>query len=239
MKATIPALLFAAIVAAAFATNPETASLVYEVKELKGKVLLEVEPEPKRLRVGDTAESGDRLRTKGSSQAVLFVRSHAVHFLLGPKTRCSLTHGRPGVLIHVERGRIRATFDAWTGAERRIVTTPSAVLAVRGTEYGLEVHKDGDTWLVVFAGVVEVLDPTGVYSPLRVEAGYRTRIRINRPPEPPKEHRIQPRDWDQGYTTRPPGQGTAGLGSAAGPGAMGSQGAGQGAGQGGSKRRGG
>lgn len=239
MKARTVVLCLGIVIAAAGASLSQPEALVYEVQELDGKLLLETDPEPVRLDIGDRAASGDRLRTKGSSQAVLFVRSHATHFLLGPKTTCTLAHDRPGVLLHVERGRLRAVFDAFTGEGPRLVTTPSAVLAVRGTEYGLEVQKDGDTHLVVFEGTVEVTDPAGETAPVMVEAGHQTRIRSNRQPTPPSEHRLRPQDWDSGHSTTPRGEGGTGFGSSGSGGASGAPGAGSSAGKGGSKRRGG
>jgi len=218
--------------------DAEPRRLVYDVVGLEGKLFLEVEPDARRLEVGDHAVSGDRLRTASSTRAQLDVASHASHFLLGPKTRCTLAHDRPGVLLHVERGRLRGIFDAFSGTDPRLVTTPSAVLAVRGTEYGVQVAKDGDTRLVVFDGVVEVLDPAGIHEPIRVEAGHQTRIVEGQSPEAPRPHRIDPADWDRGRTGPAPGVGD---GNDSGfPGSMpGSSSAGSKPGQGGSKRHGG
>lgn len=230
-----------ALVLVAAATDPGPQRLAYDVVDLKGKLWLETETEPNRLEVGDRAESGDRLGTGSSSRAELGVASHATRFLLGPKTRCTLAHGRPGVLLHLERGRLHAVFDPYPGSDPRLVTTPSAVLAVRGTEYGLEVDKKGRTHVVVFAGVVEVADPAGAQPPVRVEAGQQTRAAGGEPPETPTPHRIAPQDWDRGRTAPPPGMTEGGFdpGMQGGdPGAPGA-GAGQGAEQGGSKRRGG
>ncbi|HSL16581.1 MAG TPA: FecR family protein [Methylomirabilota bacterium] len=222
---------------AAVGTEPDR--LIYDIVDVKRKLFEETGAEPRRLVVGDRAVSGDRLRTGSSSRAELQVASHATRFLLGPKTRCTLAHERPGVLLHVERGRLRAIFDAFTGADERLVTTPSAVLAVRGTTYGVAVARDGDTELVVFAGVVEVLDPAGVRAPVRVEAGELTRIAVGRPPEAPRPHRTAPENWDRGRTTPPPEMGSGFHGdSPAGP--PDSPGAGAAAGsKGGSKRHGG
>jgi len=68
-------------------------------------------------------------------------------FYVESKTTFRLAHGRPGVLLELERGRLRGVFEpAAEGDDReRLVTTPSAVLAVRGTEYGVEVEKNDDT----------------------------------------------------------------------------------------------
>jgi hypothetical protein len=217
--------------------DPGPVSLTYEVVALDGKLFLEEDPKPKRLSIGSQAVSGDRLRTGSSAFAAIGVPSHSAVFRLGAKTLCTLAHDRPGVLLHVEKGRLRALFGSYSGSEPRLVTTPSAVLAVRGTEYGVRVKKNGDTDLVVFSGVVEVTDIDHLGPPIQVEAGQQTRVRHERPAEAPKAHRISPVDWERGYGVAPSGGAGSFSGSqGAGPGARGS---GAQSGSGGSKRRGG
>jgi hypothetical protein len=167
------------------------------------------------------------------------VVSHAALFRLGSGTRCTLAHDRPGLLLHVEKGHLRAIFGAFTGEDTRLVTTPSAVLAVRGTQYGLHVEKDGDTQVVVFSGVVDVIDPRGVHPPVRVEAGQQTRIKVDKPPKTPSPHRVSPQDWDRGRATSDASRGFGSDHPNSGTGAFGSSASGaQGSGSG-SKRRGG
>jgi hypothetical protein len=223
------------------ATESEGVSLTYDVISIDRKLFLDNEPEPRRLHPGDRPVSGDRLRTGSSSAAMIGEPTHTAVFRLGSKTRCTLAHDRPGVLLHVERGWLRALFGSDVGGGPRLVTTPSAVLAVRGTEYGLRVDKKGDTHVVVFEGVVEVSDPDGGWEPLRIEAGQESRIRFGRSPEAVSTHRLTPHDWDRGFDRPPPGSGRD---RSMVPGAHGmspgtASGAGQGNGSGGSKRRGG
>ena len=228
-----------AISISAAATDEGAESITYDVVQLEGKLFLGAEPDEKRMSIGDQAVSGDRLRTGSSSSAAIGIPSHTTVFRLQAKTTCTLAHDRPGVLLHLERGRLRALFGSHTGADPRLVTTPSAVLAVRGTEYGLKVKKNGATEIVVFSGVVEVNDLSGKNPPIRVEAGQRSRIKTGRPPGSPAPHRLTPNYWDQGRSTPPPGMGAGGPNSGAQGGASGAQGAGAAGGQGGSKKHGG
>lgn len=220
--------------------DPGTVSITYEVAQVDGKLLLDNPPEPRRLNPGDTPVSGDRMRTGSSSWAVIGVPTHTAVFRLDAKTTCTLAHDRPGVLLHVERGRLRAMFGSYTGTDPRLVTTPSAVLAVRGTDYGIKVKKNGDTSVVVFEGVVEAIDPAGARPPVRIEAGQQSRIPTGRPPEAPEPHRLTPLDWDRGFDAPPPGMGPDGA-APGGRGAPsgGAAGAGPGGSGSGSKRRGG
>ncbi len=219
----------------------EPAALRYEVVAVKRSLVIESDTGERSLSVGDVAASGDTLRTGSRSSAEIEVPERAALFKVAAKTRFRLAHGQPGVLLELERGSLRAIFGPLTGGEEqeRLLTTPSAVLAVRGTDYGVEVEKDGDTSVVVFAGTVEVRDTTGIGEPVRVEAGQTIRVRHGRAAGEPAPHGLSGADWDRGrrqHVEAPPGGGMqAGSG---GPGQTGGsrQGSRQG---GGSKRPGG
>jgi hypothetical protein len=238
-RTTLVALLVASVAAIA-AVEPDAVPITYEVLSIEGRLFLEREPDPSRLNPGDRPVSGDRLRTGSSTVATIGVPTHTAVFRIDSKTSCTLAHNRPGLILHVERGRVRAMFGSFSGVEPRLVTTPSAVLAVRGTEYGVKVKKKGATQIVVFEGVVEVSDPAGVWPPVLVEAGEQTRIKPERLPQAPSPHRLTPSDWDRGFD-QPPGHGRDGLTSPDGRGMpTGSQpGAAPGSSGSGSKRRGG
>jgi hypothetical protein len=223
----------------AAATDEGAESITYDVVQLEGKLFLGAEPEEQRLSVGDEAVSGDHLRTGSSSSAAIGVPSHTAVFRLQAKTSCTLAHDRPGVLLYLERGRLRALFGSYTGTDPRLVTTPSAVLAVRGTEYGLRVKKNGNTEIVVFSGVVDVNDPSGKNPPIRVEAGQQSRIKAGRPAQAPTPHRLTPFDWDQGRTASSPGMGDGRGYPGRQSGSLGAPGAGATGNQGGSKKHGG
>ena len=179
-------------------SEPET--LTYDVVAVKRKLLLETDDGEQQLNVGDKAHSGDALRTGSRSSAELAVPARAACFHIGTKTAFRLAHDRPGVLLEIARGRLRAVFEAMTGDDQgeRLITTPSAVLAVRGTEYGVEVEKDGDTSVVVFEGVVDVRDAADIGEPVRVRAGESTRIRRGRATSAPSPHGLSRGDWDRG-----------------------------------------
>lgn len=234
------ALVFAAF-AVVFGSETE-APLDYDVVTVKRHLLLETFDGEERVSAGDRLHSGDALRTGSRSKAELEAPDFSARFMIASKTRFKLAHDTPGVLLEVERGSLRAIFGKLLDGDQRerLVTTPSAVLAVRGTEYGIEVEKDGDTSVVVFEGIVEVRDPRGVGDPVRVQAGQSTRVRRGKAPSPPKQHGLSSRDWDQGR--RGAGQPWAGSGQSQGMGSgnqPGSKGAGSSGSQAGSKRHGG
>ncbi len=237
-RALIAALLVASFPVAAN-DNPGADQIDYEVAAVEGKLFLVIEPEERRLSAGDRAASGDRLRTGASSSTIIGVPTHTAVFRIDAKTSFVLAHDRPGVLLHIEKGRIRAIFGSYTGTDPRLVTTPSAVLAVRGTDYGVRVKKSGYTQVVVFEGIVEIRDPAGESPSIRVEAGQQSRIRPGRPAEAPTPHRLTPQNWDQGHSATAPGMGDAGSNPGSRNGSFGSSGAGSSRSGSGSKRRGG
>lgn len=197
----IIAILAVALAAFGAAPDPETEEPIsYDVVAVKRHLLLTVDGDEVELKAGDRARSGDSLRTGSRSSADLEVRERAARFHIGSKTRFQLAHDRPGVLIDIERGSLRGVFDKLPEGDssERIVITPSAVLAVRGTEYGVEVAKDGDTTVVVFEGTVDIRDRAGLGETIQVGAGQSTRIRKGQTPGAPKANALSPADWDRG-----------------------------------------
>jgi hypothetical protein len=155
---------------------------------------------------GESLAGGAELRTGWFSSADLTVPPAEARFHLDGRTRARLGSDRPGVLLVLEKGRLRALFDRLgellegeAEPERRI-ETPSAILAVRGTEYGVAVGRDGTTTLVVFEGVVEVFGLAGPAGPIRVRAGHALHVRRGQPPGSPRPHTLTPRGWDRGGT---------------------------------------
>jgi hypothetical protein len=220
----------------------------YELVEVKRKVIRE-EPAPEvDLDRGAALAAGDLLRTGSRSAAEILAEESASRFRLGAKTRARLASGTPGVLLELDRGRVHAIFDVLTGGDprERLVVTPSAVLAVRGTEYGVEVDTKGDTTVTVFQGVVDVTRVDGLGETVRVRAGQYSQIRRGKPPRPPERHDLKPSQWEQGARPDRMDRGPVGgdpMPGGAEPGGMGSgSGAGSsspGAGGGGSRRGGG
>ena len=237
MKTSVVILVIALAAAGVAPGGSEPETLTYDVVAVKRKLLLETDDGEQQMIVGDKAHSGDALRTGSRPSAELAVPARAARFHIGTKTTLRLAHDRPGVLLEIERGRLRAVFEAMTGDDQRerLITTPSAVLAVRGTEYGVEVEKDGDTSVVVFEGIVDVRDSADVGEPVRVHAGESTRIRRGRATAAPSPHGLSRGDWDRG---RGAGGGQRGsMGSSQQPG--GAQGQGSGGQKGSSSSKGG
>jgi len=174
--------------------------LSYALVELTGKLMRRLPPPEQRLGVEDDIAAGDVLQTGWFSTAEITSPEAGAHFLVRPRTRIRLATDAPGVLLELQRGRLRAIFDALSEGQssERMVTTPSAVLAVRGTEYGVSVNGSGDTEVVVFAGTVEVTSATGVGPSVMVPAGQWSSVARGKAPTSPAPHSLRPEQWERG-----------------------------------------
>lgn len=117
------------------------------------------------------AHGGDLVRTGWRGRATVSVDAVASRFEIYSGSRVKLASDKPGVIVLLERGRLKAMFDAITGNDERIVETPGALLAVRGTRYGVEVDRSGETIVSVFEGLVEVRPFDPAVQPLLVRPG--------------------------------------------------------------------
>lgn len=154
--------LVLATLAAGAALASDPAPLTYRFDEVKSKVLRSPGGDEKseiRVAVGDTAAPGDQVQTGFWARAVVTVSERKARFELSSSSRVRLAGGEPGLLLSVEKGRLKAFFEKLTDAtsEERRVAAPGAILAVRGTRYGLEVDGSGQAMLAVFEGTVEVI----------------------------------------------------------------------------------
>ncbi len=169
-------ILLAAVAAGAVpATDP--ASLTYRFDEVRSKVYRSPAGDEKkevRVAVGETAATGDLVRTGFWARTVLAVPERKARFEIGSSARARLAGGEPGVLLVFEKGRLKAFFEKLTDGSpvERSIAAPGALLAVRGTRYGLEVAGDGKSLLAVFEGTVEVIPTTPGLAPVTVQAGH-------------------------------------------------------------------
>ena len=179
----------------------------YRLDEVKRTV----EVNDVRATKGQPAKGGDEVVTGWFSYALIASEGHRAKFEIFSATEVKLAEGTPGVILSVERGRIRAAFDKIMGSEPRVVKTPGALLAVRGTRFDVEVNAEGDTTVDVWEGIVEVQSPLRP-EPMLVRAGEESRYGRNRPPEtrPMPEHRRRqdptrhPRPEEDGVRPRDP-----------------------------------
>jgi hypothetical protein len=172
------------------------APLEYRFDAVRSKVVVTHDGIDARAAAASFALAGDAVRTSVFGRATLAVPARASRFEIHPSTRVRLAGPEPGVLVVIEKGRLQAIFDVLAGDEQRVVSTPGALLAVRGTRYGVEVDADGTASLAVFDGVVEVIPRTGTAAPVAVNAGELCLFGPRGAPQRmPMPHGMDERSW--------------------------------------------
>src|SRR5712692_656574 len=91
-------------------------------------------------------------------------------------------------------GRIRALINKRTGGVAPFeLGTPSAVIAVRGTQFEVEVNSHNVTEVDVVDGLVEVYGRNATRGSVLLEPGFSTRVGIDSGPEQPEPtHEMRP-----------------------------------------------
>lgn len=211
MKPVLAGMIALCIAAAAAAQqNP----IDYRFDAVKHTVTLTTAKATLPVARGQHAASGDLVKTGWFSYALIAAEPFRAKFEIFSSTDVKLASGAPGVILSLERGKIHAMFDKITGNEPRVVQTPGALLAVRGTQYDAEVDKDGRTTLRVSEGTVEVRSELRK-EPFFVHAGEMTTFSHHDMPSAPRpmsqngepEHRGGPDDHgrdDHGRGMMPP-----------------------------------
>ena len=194
---------FAALLAIGIATTAaaQTAVVHYRFDDVKRTVMLNTTAKQEvRAAKGVAAQSGDTVHTGWFAYALIASDTHKAKFEIFSSTDVELAGGTPGVILSLKRGRIHAMFDKITGNEPRVVQTPGALLAVRGTQYTVEVDTEGQTTLDVWEGTVEVRSPLRP-QPLLVHAGEAANFSRQ---QPPAAHPMPQRDRDRDPTKANP-----------------------------------
>jgi hypothetical protein len=158
------------------------------ISEWKGQVHVQL-PEtnaahPKR---GQVLPAGTVIET-GEGRLVLVLRTDESEILVQPHTRLVVTEPAPGNwnALQILLGRVRAYIRKRTGGAPPFqMGTPSAVIAVRGTRFDVEVNGRGVSEVDVFDGLVEVASASSAGSSVLVGPGFSTRVGIGTPPESP------------------------------------------------------
>lgn len=195
MKILFPALLGLTLIGTAPVPQVD-----YRFDQVKRNVVCTTENRELHVRPGDIAKSGDSVQTGWFSYALIASDHYRAKFEIFSSTKVQLAGGAPGVILSLDRGRLHAMFDKITGDEPRVVQTPGALLAVRGTQYTVNVDPSGHTTLDVYNGTVEVrskmrLEPYFVHA--GEESTFGTRELPNIIPMPPDHRGFDGDGWDR------------------------------------------
>lgn len=136
---------------------------------------------------GQVLPEGTVLDTR-DGQLVLVLRNDESEILVQPHTRLILQAPQPGNWdsLQIILGKVRAYIRKRTGGAPPFqMGTPSAVIAVRGTRFDVEVNANGVSEIDVFEGLVEVGSATIPGVPVLVSPGMSTRVGVGTAPETP------------------------------------------------------
>ena len=124
----------------------------------------------------------------GDGRLVLVLRTDESEIIVQPHTRLVVKEPAPGNwdALEILLGRVHAYIRKRTGGAPAFqMGTPSAVIAVRGTRFDVEVNGRGVSEVDVFDGLVEVASAAIPGSSVLVSPGFSTRVGMGTPPEPP------------------------------------------------------
>jgi hypothetical protein len=158
------------------------------ISDWKGKIQLNLPGQsPSAPARNETLPAGSVLQTE--SGRMLLRLSDGSQILIGPHTRLLVQQPVPSDrnYFQILFGRIRAFVSKQTGGSGPFeLGTPSAVIAVRGTEFEIEVNRLHVTEVDVYEGLVEVSGRGGIGRSVLLEPGFSTRVGIDGFPEEPK-----------------------------------------------------
>ncbi|NIB39810.1 LysM peptidoglycan-binding domain-containing protein [Pseudomaricurvus alkylphenolicus] len=162
-----------------------------EVTFVSGTVSVRESGQTRAVRVGDKLPIGAVVETAAGHVNLRFGDGSSLQ--LEPDSQLSLdamtTHIGKGIVdsqLRLNQGAVKTRVIPRTPATRFRITTPTAVAAVRGTEYRVSASTEGDKGVMrgeVFEGLVEVKADKLVQS---VAAGYGITAREDQPLENPK-----------------------------------------------------
>jgi hypothetical protein len=141
--------------------------------------------DPRPLRLHDAVQSGDELATGENSQAVLRSADGST-VIVYPDSRLVFNERSADVreLLHLFLGSIKVHIEKISGRPNpHKMTTPTAVIAVRGTTFSVFVDDTDSTLVAVEEGEVAVSNTQLPGQEVVLRAGQRTWVRPGQAPQ--------------------------------------------------------
>jgi ferric-dicitrate binding protein FerR (iron transport regulator) len=177
------------------------------IESLKGELSLLREARPVRaLKVRELVQAGDEIRTGSKSEAVIRT-SDGSKVRIFPDSRILFGDGPHGIdcFLHLFLGSIKVRIEKLSGRPNpHTLTTPTAIIAVRGTTFSIFVDKIDATLVAVDEGVVAVSNVRSPGQEILLRRGEKTWVRHGRPPT-----RAEPFQGPSEHADTAPGRGNA------------------------------
>jgi ferric-dicitrate binding protein FerR (iron transport regulator) len=167
---------------AQIAPAPPTGS---RIVSLTGNLLVRRQAEtPHSLGLNDAVQPGDELITGANAEAVIRTSDGStVHVF--PDSRMIFSEHSPDVqeFLHLFLGSIKVHIEKLSGRPNpHNMTTPTAVIAVRGTTFSVFVDEGDTTLVAVDEGIVSVANRARPSDEMLLQGGQRTWVRGDLPP---------------------------------------------------------
>jgi hypothetical protein len=130
---------------------------------------------PLVLTTGYILNPGDRIDTRGGGRVVIDLSDGSI-VVVAPESIVTLKDYRAAAslreLFDIALGMVRVRINHFGGKPNPYrMNSPTASIAVRGTEFSIEVDAEGTTQVVVFEGAVEVVSIADPNRRVLIEAG--------------------------------------------------------------------
>ena len=167
---------FTCALLSAFSLHAQSTPVVARAAGVTGQaVLLTPGLAPLMLTAGYILNPGDRIDTRGGGRVVIDLSDGSM-VVVSPESIVTLKDYRAAAslreLFGITLGMVRVRINHFAGKPNPYrMNSPTASIAVRGTEFSIEVDAEGTTQVVVFEGAVEVVSLTNPERRVLIEAG--------------------------------------------------------------------
>ena len=169
-------LVFALALCSAFSSYAPIHAVVARAAGVTGQaILLTPGLAPLALTAGYILNPGDRIDTRGGGRVVIDLSDGSM-VVVSPESVVTLKDYRAAAslreLFDITLGMVRVKINHFAGKPNPYrMNSPTASIAVRGTEFSIEVDAEGETQVVVYEGAVEVASLTNPDRRVLIEAG--------------------------------------------------------------------
>lgn len=183
-KLALRALLLCATVLACISLSRAQSVVEARVSGVSGAAIrLSATRLSKALASGDLISPGDEVDTRGGGQVVIELTDGSA-VIVRPGSRVVMRDYRSASnlreLFEITVGKVRVKINHYQGRPNPYrVNSPTASIAVRGTEFAVMVEARGDTQVVVYEGLVEVASRTAPQQRVLVQPGRGVIVRPN------------------------------------------------------------
>ena len=186
LGSTVQALIVVALAFACAApvTRAQGTSVEARVASVSGSALLSNAAQPPSVaKRGDVLFPGEEINTRGGGHLTIELTDGSL-VVVGPGSRILLKDFRTASsvreLFEILLGRVRIQINHFGGKPNPYrINSPTASIAVRGTEFSVAVNGIGETEVVVYEGLVEVASLSNPQNKVLVHPGQGVIVRPN------------------------------------------------------------